>query len=54
MKGGKCCKCVGGRGKWGSSCYDDPSNCCKKSKSKSLKKSRKMSRSKKTKKNMKK
>jgi hypothetical protein len=32
MKGGKCCKCAGGRGKWGTSCYDDPSNCCKKTK----------------------
>jgi hypothetical protein len=28
MKGGKCCKCAGGRGRWGTSCYDDPSNCC--------------------------
>lgn len=28
MKGGKCCKCYGGRGAWGTSCYDDPSNCC--------------------------
>ncbi len=32
MKGGKCCKCAGGRGRWGTSCYDDPSNCCKKTK----------------------
>ena len=32
MKGGKCCKCAGGRGKWGTSCYDSPENCCKKTK----------------------
>ena len=25
MKGGKC---AGGRGKYGTSCYDNPSNCC--------------------------
>lgn len=28
MKGGKCCKCKGGRGAWGTSCYDNPKNCC--------------------------
>ena len=32
MKGGKCCKCKGGRGAWGTSCYDNPKNCCKKTK----------------------
>jgi hypothetical protein len=29
---GKCCKCYGGRGRWGTSCYDDPANCCRKKK----------------------
>ena len=30
MKGGfKCCKCVGGRGVWGTKCYDNPKFCCK-------------------------
>ena len=24
MKGGRCCKCFGGRGRWGTSCYDNP------------------------------
>ena len=38
MKGGKCCKCAGGRGRWGTSCYDDPSNCCKKTKTANAKK----------------
>ena len=28
MKGGKCCKCAGGRGKYGTRCYDDPKYCC--------------------------
>ncbi len=28
--GAKCCKCHGGRGRWGTSCYDSPENCCKK------------------------
>jgi len=28
MKGGKCCKCNGGRGAWLTSCYDSPMNCC--------------------------
>ena len=27
--GAKCCKCHGGRGRWGTSCYDSPENCCK-------------------------
>ena len=40
MKGGKCCKCKGGRGAWGTSCYDNPKNCCitkNKNKSKNMK-----------------
>jgi len=55
MKGGKCCKCAGGRGRWGTTCYDDPSNCCKKTKTSKagFKKSRKQ-KNKKTKKNSKK
>ena len=31
MKGGKCCKCYGvrfPRGKYGTTCYDHPMNCC--------------------------
>lgn len=40
--GGRCCKCKGGRGAYGTKCYDDPSFCCKKSKnSKNSKKSKK-------------
>ncbi len=31
--GAKCCKCHGGRGRWGTSCYDSPENCCKKKRS---------------------
>jgi len=54
MKGGKCCKCKGGRGAWGTSCYDNPKNCCKKTKSitksKTNKSNTKNSNTKKTKK----
>ncbi len=46
MKGGRCCKCYGGRGSYGSSCYDNPDNCCKKT-SKKNKKSKSKSKSKK-------
>ena len=31
--GARCCKCHGGRGRWGTSCYDSPENCCKKKRS---------------------
>ena len=35
--GGRCCKCFGGRGRYNTSCYDDPSNCCKNKKKKTMK-----------------
>ena len=53
MKGGKCCKCKGGRGAWGTSCYDNPKNCCKKiktAKKSKTNKSNTISNTKKTKK----
>lgn len=30
VRGSKYCKCNGGRGKYGTRCYDDPKFCCKK------------------------
>ena len=46
--GARCCKCHGGRGRWGTSCYDSPENCCKKKRS--TKKNNKSKKNKKTKK----